>query len=264
MKGFFIGLVVLTFSATAHANTLTILAKFDGTAFRTELEITSAPGAYTAIGVDITGGTEPLTPDAGETQWDIESDNLDLSELNAFYTSAITFRFFTNGGGTESIYSLAAPAPSDLVVGDFPDRGQNLDVTLSADPQRPTATWTGGDSTADLLFLTYQDLFTFDEFGDPPLDPSTNPTSYTLQQDLLPGTYEAALAYWALFSNPAITLVSGPDVFSPAPDDINFLLVGETLFSPVEILPIPLPAAGLLFPCAVLTALGWIRRRSPA
>lgn len=254
---------IAAIATSANADTLTILAKFDGSDFRTEIEIVGSPMAYSAVAVDTAAGTEALEPDAGETQWDAESNNINLAELNSFVTSPITFRFFTNGGATESIYSLAAPTAADLVTGDFPVRGTSLDVTLSANPLRPTATWAGGDPSADALFLTYQDLFTFDEFGDPSLDPSTNPTSYTLQQDLVPGTYEAALGFWTLFSMPTLSLQSGPPVFFPEADEVFFVLAGETLFSPVDIVPIPLPAAGLLFPFALMAA-RMLRRRPSA
>jgi len=255
----FFGFLLVT--TAVRADTLTMLAIFDGTAdFLVEMEITGAGGAYDAIGVDTAIGTQPFAPDAGEIQWDFQSGEVSLTDLNAFFTSSITLRFFTNGGGTESVYSMSPPTSPDLAANDFPVPGANLNVTLSADPQRPTATWTGGDSTADLLFLTYQDIFTEDEFGDPPLDPSTSPTSQTLQQDLVPGTYEATLGFWTLFANPSISLVSGPDVFAPAGDDINFVLVGATYFSPVHIAPIPIPAAGLLFPFALLL-LGFVRNR---
>lgn len=259
-------LVFLGASAAVDASSLTLLGKFDGTDYRAEVEIIGDPGAYIAVGVDTSSGTEPLDPDDGEIQWDTESPNMALSELNAFLTSDITFRFITAppvGPTVESIYTLAAPLSSGLVNGDFPDRATSLNVTPSANPLRPTATWTGGDPTADLLFLTYQDSFSFDEFGDPPLDPSTNPTSHTLLQDLAPATYEATLAYWSLFSNPTLTLTFGPDVFSPAADDVAFVLAGETLFSPVVV--IPLPAAGLLFPSGLLAMLAWARKkREPA
>jgi hypothetical protein len=247
--------------AAVDASSLTILGKFDGTGYRTEIEVVSDPGAYFAVGVDLSGGTQFLEPDAGEIQWDIESDNISLLELNGFLGSDILLRFITNGGGTESVYTLAAPVSTDLVNADFPDRATNLNVTLSANPSRPTATWTGGDPTADLLFLTYQDVFSFDEFGDAPLDPSTNPTTYTLQQDLAAGSYEATLAYWGLFSNPELMLTSGPDVFSPAANDVALVLVGETLFSPVVIPPVPVPAAVWLFGSS-LVLLGWVRRKA--
>ncbi|MGI9341833.1 MAG: hypothetical protein ACR2QV_03230 [Gammaproteobacteria bacterium] len=256
-----VSFAVVAFATSVNADTLTIIAKFDGSAFRTEVEIVGSPMAYTGVAFDTPVGTVALEPDAGETQWDFESDNISLAELNAAVTAPITFRFFTDGGATESIYSLAAPTTADLATGDFPVRATSLDVTLSANPLRPTATWAGGDPSADALFLTYQDLVTFDEFGDPSLDPSTNPTSYTLQQDLLPGTYEAALGFWTVFSMPALSLQSGPEVFFPEADEVFFVLAGETLFSPVDIVPIPLPAAGLLFPFALLAARMLRRRR---
>jgi hypothetical protein len=255
------GFIIAIASTAVRADMLTLLAVYDGSSdFLVELEVTGAAGAYDAIGVDTAAGTQALEPDDGEVQWDFQSGGVSLDAMNTFYTSPITFRFFTNGGSTESIYSVSAPAASPLTATDFPAPATDLGVTLSADPQRPTATWTGGDSTANLLFLTYQDLDTLDEFGDPPLNPSMDPTSYTLQQDLMPGTYEATLGYWALFSNPSLSLVSGPDVFSPASDEINFLLVGATYYSPVDIAPIPVPAAAWLFGSA-LGLLGWMRRR---
>lgn len=258
-------IVVLLFfavSTAVNANTLTILGKFDGTDYRTEFEITNDPGAFIGVGVDTPVGTEPLEPDAGETQWDIESDNLSLAELNTFLGTDITFRFITGdiSSPVESVYTVAAPVSTDLVNSDFPERATDLDVTPGANPLRPTATWTGGDSDADALFLTYQDLNTFDEFGDPPLDPASNPTSYTIQQDLVPGSYEAALAFWAFDSNPALTLQSGPDVFTPAAADVRFVLVGESLFSPVVVIPIP--AAAFLFPSGLLAGLAWARKIS--
>jgi len=251
----------LAFSAAIDANTLTILGKYDGTAYRTEFEITSDPGAYVAVGVDIGGSTEALEPDSGEAQWDIESDNISLGELNSLLGANIIFRIFTGdiSSPIESVYAVAPSVTTPLVNADFPDRGANLDVAPGVNPFRPTATWTGGDSTADALFLTYQDLTTLDEFGDPSLDPSANPTSYTIQQDLLPGTYEATLAFWALDANPALTLQSGPDVFTPAADDVSFVLVGETLFSPVFVVPVP--AAAFLFPSGLWAGLAWMRRR---
>jgi len=264
-KGLFASSLVALFVCiapdTARSENLLVLGKYNGSGYELEFEVALA-GA--ASGVDVWQGNTlkyTLMYDAGEGQWDVESGGLNYTALNDFLSQGFDLRI--EASGNTSVYNVTTGTLSmgEYPAGDFPVRASSLDISTSGNPTRPTATWSGGDATADFLFLTFTDLITDNEFTDQ-ITPVVVDSAYTLQQDLAPGQYDVALDYWRVANTPADTFAvshfSGPDIFSPDPNQTGLVGVGETL-SYVSI--VPLPAAGLLFTTGLLGLVGLSRRK---
>lgn len=238
------------FSSAACAVGVNVLAKVSDFGYALELEIEDFTNASAIDLVHPTFGTLPLIFDSGENNWDVESEGLTLSNVGDFFDTTFDFDI-THSGGT-SIYTAARYGPPG--ADQFPDRATSLTISSSANPLRPTASWTGGDNTADVMIITYQmgdDEFT-DGFETPEIDGTR-----TIAQDLLPGTYEAALGFYYFFTPFSLSLTSGDDVLGVS--EINPFTVGET-FSSTTVVPIP--ATVWLFGSGLLGLFGFARKKT--
>ena len=245
-------LAALALPLVSAADSLVVLGKFNGISYEFELEVALDLSAI-SVSVDSTAlGNLNLEFDAGENQWDVESAALSLSELNDILSDPFNLNITTGSG--QSIYSVAALGA--LGAGDFPERATSLVISYPTSNLRPTASWTGGDPSADLSFLTYFKIPEGDEFGGQ-ITPAADASS-TLGEDLAPGPYTATLAYWAIISGVDLDLLTGDDIFAPEPGISGFAAVGETN---VDTTVVPLPAAAWLFGAALLGLGGLLRRR---
>jgi len=256
-----LALFVCIAPATARSENLLVLGKYNGSTYELEFEVTLAGSASSVAVWQDNSLKYSLMYDAGEGQWDVESGGLDFTGLDNFLSQGFDLQI--QESGNTSVYNVTTGTLSmgEYPSGDFPVRASTLDISTSGNPTRPTATWSGGDATADYLFLTFTDTITDDEFTDQ-ITPVVVDSTHTLQQDLAPGQYDVALGYWRIANTPADTFAvshqSGPDIFAPDPNQTGLVGVGETL-STVSI--VPLPAAGLLFTSGLLGLIGLSRRK---
>ena len=216
--------------------------------FAIEVEVQDFFGADTIDLVHPIFGTFGLALDIGEGNWDIEAEDLDFSEVEAFFDT--TFDFQINDMGNQSVYRAARVGPPG--PGDFPMPADVLIVTPSANPLRPTAQWVGGDDTADAMIISY--ATGDDEFTDG-FEAAEADGSRTLSFDLAPGFYDAAIGFYFFFGTFPLDLISGDDVLGIS--EFELASVGET-FSGVQIVPVPAAAWLLLSGLGSLVA---FRRR---
>lgn len=247
----FAAIVCFLFSSAVSAVEVNVLAKVSDFGYALELEIQdfANASAIDLVHPDPDIGTLPLIFDSGENNWDVEAEGLTLSGVGDFFDT--TFDFVITHSGGSSIYTAEryGPPGSDQ----FPTRATSLTISPSANPLRPTASWTGGDDSADAMIITYQlgdDEFT-DGFEAPEIDGMR-----TLGQDLAPGTYEVALGFYYLFNPFSLSITSGDDVLGVS--EINPFTVGET-FSSTTVVPIP-PAVWL-FGAGLLSLFGIARKK---
>jgi len=234
-------------TGSAQAAFVAVFAKVTASgSYAVEVEVGDFTNANSIFLVNDAAGRVPLFFDSGEANWDAEAEDLELSELGAFFDS--TFDLEINHSGGQSIYrgeSVGAPAASD-----FPEPASFLSVN---DSPTPTAQWVGGDNTADALIITYatgDDELTdgFDFFPD-------EDGSQTLSFPLDPGFYDVALGFYYFFGPFDLNLLTGDDVLDLS--EFELAAVGET-FSSTTIVPVP-AAAWLLL--SGLGSLVTIRRR---
>lgn len=239
---------LIAFSAQAVEVVVAAKSTAIGT-YEIELEIQDFGNADT---IDVTTpdfGTFPLAFDSAENNWDIVAEDLDLDEVQTFFSN--TFDIEINNSGGQSIYRGEGIVPPG--ASDFPDPAAFLTVTPSANPFRPTASWVGGDASADAMIITYQSGD--DEFSDG-FEAAQASSSRTLSFDLDPGFYDVALGFWDFFVPADLQLLTGDDVLGVS--EYEIATVGET-FSGITIVPLPATAWLLL---SGLGALGVIRRRN--
>lgn len=239
---------LLTFSAQAVE--VVVAAKVTALgSFAIEVEVADFFNADTIDLVHPVFGTFGLNFDSGEDNWDVVGEDLDFSEVQAFFDT--TFDLEINNNGSQSIYrgeAYGAPGP-----GDFPDPASFLTVSESANPRRPTASWTGGDDTANAMIITY--ATGDDEFTDD-FEAAEEDSSRTLSFDLAPGFYEVTLGFYFFFEPGDLDLITGADVLGVS--QYQAASVGET-FSGISIVPLPATAWLLL---SGLGALVTMRRRN--
>jgi hypothetical protein len=220
----------LLLSCGVHAAQVGVFAKVSaGQVYAIEAEINDFTNASAIDLVHPTAGTFPLIFDRGEENWDVVSEDLTLSELNAFFDETFDFEI-THGGGL-SIYTAARFGPPG--ADRFPEPASSLTVGPSTNPFRPTASWTGGDETADFMIINYGKGD--DEFTDGIEAPEAD-GARTLGQDLEPGTYEVTLGFYALFDPFSLSLIEGDDVLGIS--EVDPAMVGET-FSSTTVVPLP-------------------------
>jgi hypothetical protein len=142
----------LLLSCGVHAAQIGVFAKVSvGQIYAIEVEINDFTNASAVDLVHPTAGTFPLIFDSGERNWDAVSEDLTLSEVDAFFDETFDFEI-THGGGL-SIYTAARFGPPG--ADNFPEPASSLIVSPSTNPSRPTASWSGGDETADSMIITY-------------------------------------------------------------------------------------------------------------
>jgi hypothetical protein len=239
---------LLTFSAQAVE--VVIAAKYTSLdTYEIEVEIQDFGNADTIDVVTPDFGTFPLAFDSAENNWDVVGEDLDLDEVQTFFAN--TFDIQINNTGGQSIYRGEGIVPPG--ASDFPEPASFLTVSESANPRRPTASWTGGDDTANAMIITYQSGD--DEFADG-FEPAEENSSRTLSFDLEPGFYNVTLGFWDFLGRADLQLITGDDVLGVSKYDIA--TVGET-FSGITIVPLPATAWLLLSGLGTLIT---IRRRN--
>jgi hypothetical protein len=218
----------LLLSSGVHAAQINVFAKVS-VDYAIEVEINDFTNASAIDLVHATFGTFPLIFDSGEGNWDVESEDLTLSQVDAFFDETFDFEI-THGGGL-STYTAARFGPPG--ADSFPEPASSLTVSPSTNPFRPTASWTGGDETADAMIITYEksdDEFT-DGFEAPEAD-----SERTIGQDLEPGTYGVTLGFYSFFDPFSLSLIDGDDVLGIS--EIDSATVAET-FSSTTVVPLP-------------------------
>ncbi len=202
-------------------------------AYMVELEVTAdaslSSARATGPGFDV-----PLVFDNGEVQFDVDSGELTLGELNGILGGTVTLELVSGLGTTT--YSINTNT-GGFTGSEFP---VPLPVITSVDtpnsPTRPRVMWTSGDPSAFFAFITYYESSGNDEFTEG-IDPLAN--SYEFQQDLAPGDYGAFLAYGNFLTSLPITKTnSGPDLL---PTIANLSVLGIADEDPsVTIVPEPI------------------------
>jgi hypothetical protein len=218
-------------SAGAQAAQVNVFAKatFLGT-YAVELEISDFADADSVDLVHPDLGTFPLAFDSGESNWDVEAEDLSLSDLGAFFDTTFQLVIDLSSGG-QSIYEGARVGPPG--AGDFPTPALSLSVVPSSSPERPTASWIGGDGSAGQMIITYASAD--DEFTNGFETAEAN-SSRDLNQDLAIGVYDVSLGFYNFLDPAALTLLTGDDVL--ATNQLNLANVGET-FTGYTVVPLP-------------------------
>ena len=240
---------VLWLSSGVHAAQVGVFAKVSVFGYALEVEINDFTNASAIDLVHPTFGRLPLIFDSGEANWDVESEGLMLSDVDAFFDT--TFDFDITHSGGSSVYTADRFGPPG--AGNFPDFASSLTVSTSTNPLRPTASWTGGDDSADAMIITYEK--SNDEFTDGFETPELNGTR-TIGRDLEPGDYDVTLGFYFFFEPLLLSLTSGDDVLGVT--QVDLVTVGET-FSSTTVVPIP--AAVWLFGTGLLGLFGIARKQ---